>query len=137
MYISLYIGKIHSYGIYSKNNSSKRKLLFIYIYIEKTQSHLGQKEKRKRYSYIQENTIQIYPYIGKHKHSTIYRENTLYIEKYKEYIYSYIYREIQSHRMYLPYIYREKQSTFPAIKEKKRDIYIYKRNIKITIYKGK
>ena len=75
---------------------------YLSIYIGKTKPSGAKRKEEKMYIFLYiGNTIQIYPYIG------IIR----YIQKYK----AYIYREI-----HYPYIYREIQSTFPAIKEKEK-----------------
>ena len=124
--------------IYRKNTLLV-KLLFIYIY-RKTQSHLGQKEKKKRYSYIQENNTK-YPYIG--KHSTIYKRNTIYLYiKDTIVLLVYIQRnttnprgKIRKEKRYILLYIQEKQTNNIYILLYRKNTYI-QRNIK-NIYIGK
>ena len=83
MYISLYIGKIHSYGIYRKTQShlgQKRKIYiyYYYIYREIYTNYLPGKIKRKRglYYYIYREIQSQFPAIKeKEKRYYIYSKN--------------------------------------------------------------
>ena len=84
------------------------------------------------FAYIyRKNTIMVITiYIGKTIQISPYRNNKIYIEKHNSYYYPYIYRNTKN-----MYIYIEKQSTFPAIKEKEKRYYYIVIIKKIYIYR--